>query len=297
VLAQCLQGHEVKEGRWLRNGLEFLQSTVAGDLDENRSFASRRRVNSTEGYDLPAYDLIAVPVLFDLRRLWDEVDAAVRALEGEKAPTSRLVLRSADHAPAELDARDELGQVQLCMGIHQKLAVPREAPPKVARKLDSLKRCTVVFGELECALSDAPGEAELGQKLKSPQELEAQPEGILRAGHRGLERDSPFRIRAARERLVEVSVALCLDRALLSSGEVALEPEAKRLGYELLASQAESAPGVFPRQSEFNSLLAPAADRQVEMGMGGIEVSDSHPLEKNSEIPLHRRHEFACVLA
>ncbi|HME69052.1 MAG TPA: hypothetical protein VKM54_04200 [Myxococcota bacterium] len=31
--------------------------------------------------------------------------------------------------------------------------------------------------------------------------------------------------------------------------------------------------------------------------MGGIEVRNSHPVEENTEIPLHRRHEFACVLA
>src|SRR5271157_2710564 len=247
ALAYGLQGHEVNKGRRLRNGLEFGQTTMPGHLDENRSFVSRWRMDSTEGDDLPTHDLVPVPVLFDLRRFRHEVDAAVHALEDKKGPTSRLVLCSADDASAELHTRDELAEVQRCMGIHQKLAVPHEAPPEVAGQLDALKRCAVVFGELEGALSDAPGETDAGEKAEPSQELEAQPAASLGARYRRLELDSPLRIRPARERLVEVAIVACLDRALPGSGEVALKPEAKRLGCELLAPQADSVPHVFPR--------------------------------------------------
>jgi hypothetical protein len=129
VLAHGLKGHEVQKGRRLRNSLEFVQTTVTGDLDENCSLVSRWCMDRTEGHDLPAHHLFPTPVLFDLRSLWHEVDAPVRALEDEKGPTSGLVLRSADHAPAELHTPYELGETQLCVGMHQKLAVPREAPP------------------------------------------------------------------------------------------------------------------------------------------------------------------------
>ena len=270
---------------------------MARHLDENRSFLSRRRLDSMEGDDLPAYDLVPVPVLLDLRRLWHEMDAAVHALEDEKGPARRLILRSADNASSELHTRDELSEEQRCIGIHQKLAVAREAPPDIPIELDPLKRCAVMFRELEGALSDAPGEAEFGQEPKPPEELEAQLSRTLRARYRRLELDSPLRIRPARERLVQVAIGACLDRALPRGDKVALKPEAKRLGGELLASQAEAVPHVIPGQLELNSLVAPAAEHHVEMRMGGIEVRDSHPLEAKTEIPLHRRHEFACVLA
>jgi len=297
VFAHSLKGHEVKEGPRLGNGLEFGQTTMPGHLDENRSFTSLRRMDSAEGDDLSPHYLVLVPVLLDLWRLWHEVEAAVHALEHKKDPTSRLVLRSADDASTELHTRDELGELQRCMGIDQKLAVPDEALPEAAGQLDPLKRCAVVFGELEGALSDAPCEAETGQEGEPPQELQALLAGSLRARYGRLELDSSSRIRPAREHLVEVAILVRLDRTLAGSGEVALKQEAKRLGCELLASQPKSVPHIFPRQSELNSLFISAADHHMKMGMGSVEMRDSHPLEVNPEIPFCRRHEFACVFA
>jgi len=59
-------------------------------------------VRRAESDDISAHEFAPISVLFDLRGLRHYVDAAVCALEDEKGPASHLVLRSPDHAPAEL---------------------------------------------------------------------------------------------------------------------------------------------------------------------------------------------------
>jgi hypothetical protein len=155
----------------------------------------------------------------------------------------------------------------------------------------------MVLRELEAALSNASRKADVGQEAKSPQEEETLTASILGDRHGGLELDSSLWICAADERFVEVAIAACLDGALPGDGKVAPKPEAESLGSKLLASQANPFHQIFPWHTKLDSLFAPPAKRQVEMGMGGIEVRDSHPAEANSEIPLHGRHEFAPMFA
>jgi len=64
-----------------------------------------------------------------------------------------------------------------------------------------------------------------------------------------------------------------------------------------LASQTNPAAHVLPRHAEDDPLPTSAADRDVDVGVSGVEVLDAHPLEVEAQVPLHRCHELARVLA
>src|SRR5208283_2210664 len=174
VLPHSLHRDEIKEGRGLGGRLELGQTAVLGYLDANSSLASRRGMGGAERNDLPAQEFVPVAVLLDLWRLQHEVDDAVRTLDDEERSPPGLVLDSADHAPADLDARDELGKELRCIGVDEGLAVAGHALLEVAGELHLLERSPVVLGELEGVFAHAPCEAKAGQEAKPPQELEAQ---------------------------------------------------------------------------------------------------------------------------
>ena len=79
---------------------------MLGHLDGYGSLASRRGMGGAKGNDLPAQEFVPVAVLLDLWRLQHEVDDAIRAFDDEERSPPGLVLDSADHTPADLDARD-----------------------------------------------------------------------------------------------------------------------------------------------------------------------------------------------
>ncbi len=98
-----------------------------------------------ERNDFPAQEFVPAAVLLDLRRLQHEVDDAVRALDDEKRSPPGLVLDSADHTPADLDTRDELGEELRCIGVDQGLAVAGHALLEVPRQLHLLEGSAVVL--------------------------------------------------------------------------------------------------------------------------------------------------------
>ena len=135
VVPHALHGHEVKDGRRLGGRLELAQTTMLGHFDEYGSLASRRRMGGANGNDLPAQEFVPVAVLLDLRRLQHEVDDAIRALDDEERSPPGLIFGSADHTPADLDARDELSEELRCIGVDEGLAVARHALLEVAGEL------------------------------------------------------------------------------------------------------------------------------------------------------------------
>jgi hypothetical protein len=297
VFPHGLHGDEVKEGRRLKGRLELGEAAMVGHLDKDGLFAFPRHMGGPEGHNVSAHKLAALALLLDLRRLRHEVDGAICALEDEKGPASSLVLCSPHHAPVERHSWRELGEELRCIGIDQKLAVAGHPSLELAGQLHLLERGSVVLGQLEGALADALCEAQAGQEPEPPQELEAELSGGLRARDHGLELDSPLRVRSALEHTIKLAKGLCLDRAFPGFGAVVLAPETEDLGSELLAPKTNPVAHVLPRHTKDHSLLASAPDRDVDVGVGGIEVLDPQPLEAEAQVSFHRRHELARVLA
>jgi hypothetical protein len=163
VLTHVSQGHEIKEGGGITDRLELVQTTVPGDLDSPGFFSLQWR-NGSEGHDLPAHELVAIPKGLDFWRLRHEVDGAVCTLQHKKGPAPDFVLRSADHASADFHTRRELGEEPSGVRVDEELAIARETPLERAGKLHLLKYGPMMFGKLEGALSDPPREPDLGEE-------------------------------------------------------------------------------------------------------------------------------------
>jgi hypothetical protein len=94
---------------------------------------------------------------------------------------------------------------------------------------------------------------------------------------------------------VEVGPSALVDNLLASSYDFALRPQAELSLHDFLAARANARLHIFGRDLQLLAMLVSPADQDMNVGIIGVVVIDSDPLETRSEIAFHRRHEIACV--
>ena len=86
-----------------------------------------------------------------------------------------------------------------------------------------------------------------------------------------------------------------VDDLLASSYDFALRPQAELSLHDFLAARANARLHIFARDLQLLAVLVSPADQDMNVGIIGVVVIDSDPLETRFEIAFHRRHEIACV--